>query len=149
MNVLRLENMGLAGTIDIDTLVGLRKLRSLSFMNNSFEGPMPTVKKLGAIKMLYLSLNRFSGDIPDDAFAGMNNLMIVHLARNQFTGKIPNSLVPLTRLMELGLQDNQFEGNIPDLPQNYWRAFNLSDNLLHGRIPARLSYLNSSSFMGT
>jgi hypothetical protein len=145
---LRLENMSLAGIIDVDTLVGLRTLRSLSFMNNSFEGPMPEVNKLGAIRVLYLSLNRFSGEILDDAFQGMNSLRKVHLARNQFTGKIPSSLVALTRLMELSLEGNQFEGNIPDFAQRKWTLFNLANNHLDGRIPTTLSNLNSSSFLG-
>jgi hypothetical protein len=145
---LRLENMSLAGIIDVDTLVGLRTLRSLSFMNNSFEGPMPEVNKLGAIRVLYLSLNRFSGEILDDAFQGMNSLRKVHLARNQFTGKIPSSLVVLTRLMELSLEGNQFEGNIPDFAQRKWTLFNLANNHLDGRIPTTLSNLNSSSFLG-
>ena len=62
--------MGLAGLIDINTLSELPALKTISFINNSFEGPLPDVKRLSLIGV-YLSQNRFSGDIPDDAFSGM------------------------------------------------------------------------------
>ena len=148
LNGLRLENISLSGMIDIDSLVMIPTLRSLSFMNNSFDGPMPTVKKLGWLKVLYLSLNRFSGDIMDDAFEGMNGLTKVYLARNEFTGKIPKSLVALPNLVDLSLEGNQFDGTIPDFPQRKWRVFNLANNHFEGRIPGSLSDMNSSSFMG-
>ncbi|KAJ6295199.1 hypothetical protein OIU78_023251 [Salix suchowensis] len=80
---LLLEDMGLNGTIDMDILMQLPKLRTLSFMNNSFEGPMPEVKKLASLRNLYLSnnSNNFKGQIPtslDDfspgSFAGNQGL---------------------------------------------------------------------------
>ena len=146
---LRLENMSLSGMIDMDALAEIPTLRSLSFMNNSFKGPMPTVKKLSLTRVLYLSLNGFSGDIPDDAFDGMNGLWKVYLERNEFTGKIPKSLVALPSLWELSLVGNQFEGKIPDFQQSQWRKFNLSYNNFVGPIPEKLSNLvNSSSFWG-
>lgn len=146
---LRLENMSLSGMIDTDALAEIPILRSLSFMNNSFKGPMPAVNKLNSTKVLYLSLNGFSGDIPDKAFEGMKSLWKVYLERNEFTGKIPESLVALPSLWELSLVGNQFEGNIPDFQQSQWRKFNLSYNNFVGPIPEKLSNLvNSSSFLG-
>ncbi|XP_075639746.1 putative LRR receptor-like serine/threonine-protein kinase At4g31250 [Castanea sativa] len=146
---LRLENMSLSGMIDTDALAEIPILRSLSFMNNSFKGPMPAVNKLNSTRVLYLSLNGFSGDIPDDAFHGMKSLWKVYLERNEFTGKIPESLVTLPSLWELSLVGNQFEGNIPDFQQSQWRKFNLSYNNFAGPIPGKLSNLvNSSSFLG-
>ncbi|KAJ8553167.1 hypothetical protein K7X08_023845 [Anisodus acutangulus] len=67
---LQLENLDLSGAIDIDSLLPLHFLRTLSFMNNNFKGAMPDWNKLGALKSLYLSNNSFSGQIPDDAFKG-------------------------------------------------------------------------------
>ncbi|KAF5456559.1 hypothetical protein F2P56_026029 [Juglans regia] len=145
---LRLENMSLTGIIDVDTLAELQTLRSLSFMNNSFDGLMPNMAKLGALKTLYLSHNRFSGEIKDDAFDGMNSLKKVYLARNEFMGKIPKSLAALPKLMELNLEGNRFEGKIPNFRSNGWKVFNLADNQLEGRIPKSLSKMNSSSFVG-
>ena len=51
---LQLENLRLMGQIDVDALVPLRSLRTISLMNNSFEGPMPEWKKLGTLKSLFL-----------------------------------------------------------------------------------------------
>ncbi|CBI18424.3 unnamed protein product, partial [Vitis vinifera] len=126
---LRLEGLGLNGAIDLDSLSSLRYLRTISFMNNSFEGPLPEIKKLVALKSVYLSNNHFSGDIPDDAFSGMAYLKKVHLANNKFTGKIPSSLATLPRLLHLA--------NV-----------NISNNMLGGPIPASLSRISSSSFSG-
>lgn len=145
---LQLENMGLTGTIDVDTLKQLPELRTLSFMNNNFKGPMPELNKLGALKSVYLSDNHFSGEIPGDAFAGMLSLKKVHLAQNNFTGAIPPSLTALPKLLELRLEGNQFEGQIPDFQQKELETFNVSNNALKGSIPAGLSYLNASSFAG-
>ncbi|KAJ6288031.1 hypothetical protein OIU76_008566, partial [Salix suchowensis] len=103
--------MGLNGTIDMDILMQLPKLRTLSFMNNSFEGPMPEVKKLASLRNLYLSNNSFSGKIDEDAFDGMSSLKEVYLAHNEFTGEIPRSLVLVRKLAKLSLEGNQFGGN--------------------------------------
>ncbi|KAF8392766.1 hypothetical protein HHK36_021003 [Tetracentron sinense] len=145
---LQLENMGLMGLIDVDSLMGLPNLRTVSFMNNSFEGPMPDIKKLGALKSLFLSNNNFSGEIPDEAFAGMGSLKKIYLANNEFTGKIPLSLVAVPRLLQLRLEGNQFQGKIPDFRQKDLRAFNVSNNELEGKIPAGLSKMDTSSFSG-
>ncbi|KAG7972944.1 hypothetical protein I3843_07G205900 [Carya illinoinensis] len=117
-------------------------------MSNSFEGPMPNMAKLGSLKTLYLSHNRFSGEIKDDAFDGMKSLKKVYLARNKFMGKIPKSLAALPKLMELNLEGNRFEGKIPNFRSNGWKVFYLADKQLEGRIPKSLSQMNSSSFVG-
>ena len=145
---LRLEGLGLNGAIDLDSLSSLRYLRTISFMNNSFEGPLPEIKKLVALKSVYLSNNHFSGDIPDDAFSGMAYLKKVHLANNKFTGKIPSSLATLPRLLVLRLDGNKFEGQIPDFQQKHLANVNISNNMLGGPIPASLSRISSSSFSG-
>uniref|UniRef100_F6H2V7 non-specific serine/threonine protein kinase n=1 Tax=Vitis vinifera TaxID=29760 RepID=F6H2V7_VITVI len=145
---LQLENMGLAGQIDIESLKELQMLRTISIMGNSFGGPMPAFKRLAALKSLYLSNNRFSGELPHDAFAHMNWLKKVHLAQNEFTGKIPKSLAKLPRLLEVLLENNNFEGKIPKFPQNELQMVNMSNNALEGRIPASLSKMDRSSFIG-
>ena len=145
---LQLENMGLAGQIDIESLKELQKLRTISIMGNSFGGPMPAFKRLTTLKLLYLSNNRFSGELPHDAFAHMNWLKKVHLAQNEFTGKIPKSLAKLPRLLEVLLENNNFEGKIPKFPQNELQMVNMSNNALEGRIPASLSKMDRSSFIG-
>ncbi|RQP02458.2 hypothetical protein POPTR_018G002600v4 [Populus trichocarpa] len=145
---LLLENMGLKGTIDIDILMQLPTLRTLSFMNNSFEGPMPEVKKLSSLRNLYLSNNNFSGKIDKDAFDGMSSLKEVYLAHNEFTGEIPRSLVLVQKLTKLSLEGNQFDGNLPDFPQENLTVFNAAGNNFKGQIPTSLADFSPSSFAG-
>ncbi|XP_061362533.1 pollen receptor-like kinase 5 [Gastrolobium bilobum] len=145
---LRLENMGLSGKVDVETLLELSNLLSFSVMNNSFEGSMPEFKKLVKLRALFLSNNKFSGEIPDDAFVGMNSLKRVFLAENGFTGHIPKSLADLSGVLDLDLHGNSFGGNIPEFQQNDFRVFNLSNNQLEGPIPQGLSNQDPSSFAG-
>ena len=145
---LQLENIGLSGSIDVNTLTGLSNLRTLSFMNNNFSGPIPELNKLIALKSIYLSNNRFSGDIPGNAFAGMIWLKKLHLSQNQFTGAIPASLATLPKLLELKLDGNQFSGQIPDFKQQDLQKVDVSNNGLEGSIPASLSKMNASMFSG-
>lgn len=145
---LKLENMGLSGAIDIDSLSAIPSIRTISLMNNKFEGPLPIINKLGSLKALYLSNNYFSGKIPDDAFQGMNSLKKLYMANNQFTGGIPLSLVELPKIQDLRLEANQFEGNIPEFKQDTLKSLNLATNQLEGPIPASLSHMDASAFSG-
>ncbi|XP_057510748.1 pollen receptor-like kinase 4 [Actinidia eriantha] len=146
---LQLEGMGLRGMINIEALTKLPNLRTISFMNNAFDGPMPQVKELGgALRGLFLSGNKFSGNIPDDAFTGMKSLRRVYLENNEFTGKIPKSLAELPILADAWLHGNQFEGEIPDFVSKQLRNVNLSNNRLQGPIPDSLQNMSQSSFSG-
>ncbi|KAI3957145.1 hypothetical protein MKW98_002772 [Papaver atlanticum] len=145
---LQLESMGLMGTIDVDTLTELPSLRTISFMNNSFDGPIPDIHKLGAIKSIFLSHNKFSGDIPKDNFKGMGSLKKLYLNDNMFTGKIPLSLLGLTKLLELRLDGNQFEGQIPNFEQKGLKFINFANNRLEGAIPESLSKMDKKYFAG-
>ena len=131
-----LENMGLSGTIDIDTLLNFSNLQSFSVKNNNFEGNMPIFNRVGRLKGIYLSHNKFSGDIPDNAFEGMKYLSKVYLDENEFTGRIPSSLAELPNLLDLDLHSNHFDGKIPEFKtKNTFRVFNVSNNNLEGEIP--------------
>ncbi|KAL2346858.1 hypothetical protein Fmac_000858 [Flemingia macrophylla] len=145
---LRLENMGLRGNISVDTLLELSRLNSFSVINNSFEGPMPAFKKLVSLRALFLSNNKFSGEILDDAFEGMTRLKRVFLAENEFTGHIPASLAKLPKLLDVDLHGNSFGGNIPEFQQRDFRVFDLSNNKLEGQIPESLSNKDPKSFAG-
>ncbi|KAK4427505.1 Pollen receptor-like kinase [Sesamum alatum] len=144
---LQLEKMGLKGKIDVDSLAPLPYLRTISFMGNSFEGPMPDWKKIGALKALFLSNNQFSGDIPGDAFKGMTSLKKVYLSNNKFTGHIPTSLES-PKLIELKLENNQFTGTIPAISSDNLKLLNLSHNQLEGPIPGPLLKMDPSGFSG-
>ncbi|GFP99102.1 probable LRR receptor-like serine/threonine-protein kinase rlk [Phtheirospermum japonicum] len=144
---LQLENMNLKGQIDVNSLVPLRFLRTLSFMNNSFEGIMPDWRKLGALKSLYLSNNQFSGQVPDDAFKSMTSLKKIYMANNRFAGPIPTSLES-PKLIELRLENNQFTGSIPAISSDNLKVLNVSNNQLDGPVPTELLNMDPSSFSG-
>lgn len=145
---LRLGGMGLSGKIDIDALLELQGLRSISIMNNTFSGPIPEFNQLGALKAVYLSKNQFSGEIPSDYFAKLESLKKVFLSDNKFMGKIPSSLAQLPNLIEIHFENNQFNGSIPSLDQPTLMTMNVSNNKLEGEIPATLSKFNATSFAG-
>ncbi|KAL5823818.1 hypothetical protein ACOSQ4_021718 [Xanthoceras sorbifolium] len=145
---LKLENLGLSGSPNLDALESLPNLRTISLMNNNLAGPLPSIKKLRILKSLYLTNNRFSGPIPDDAFSGMNSLKKIYLGNNQFTGKIPGSLPTLPNLSDLRLQGNQLQGTIPEFTQSQLKIVYLSNNDLEGPIPESLQKMDSSSFAG-
>ena len=146
---LRLENMGLKGEVNVDPLVYLSRMRTLSFMNNTLVGPWPSViGKLRNLRSVYLSYNHFSGAIPDDAFTGMKFLKKVFLTNNEFNGQIPSSLASLSRLMELRLDGNKFRGQVPRLEMPSLKKLNVSNNELEGPIPRSLSHMDPSSFAG-
>ncbi|GAB4854066.1 actin-regulating kinase prk1 [Ancistrocladus abbreviatus] len=145
---IRLENLGLSGKIDVDSLVGLSRLRTMSFMHNNFGGSLPEIKELKAIQAIFLSYNNFEGPIDAKAFEGGSRLRKVHLDHNKFTGEIPASLIELKKLVELRLEENQFQGKIPDLKQPSLKALNLSNNQLEGPIPDSLAKIDPSAFAG-
>ena len=117
-------------------------------MNNNFDGGMPKIKKLSALKSIFLSNNQFSGKIEEGALSGMGYLKKVHLANNKFSGEIPESLALLPRLLELRVEGNQFEGHIPDFGPSQFQSFNLSNNQFEGRIPPNLARMEVTSFLG-
>ncbi|KAL2457351.1 Pollen receptor-like kinase 3 [Forsythia ovata] len=145
---LHLGNLGLSGKIDVDALVNIPAIRSLGFMSNSFSGPIPEFRRMGALKGLYLSGNQFSGQIPSDYFTNMSGLKKVWLSGNKFTGAIPSSLVKLSHLIEVHLENNQFSGIIPPFEQPTLISIDLSNNNLEGEIPPGLVKFKASSFKG-
>lgn len=118
-------------------------------MNNTLVGGWPRViSKLGSLRSVYLSYNHFSGQIPDDAFAGMKFLKKVFLTNNEFNGPIPSSLASLSRLMELRLDGNKFKGQVPRFQIDTLKKLNVSNNELEGPIPSSLSHMDPSCFAG-
>jgi len=145
---LQLEGMSLSGKLDLGALKSLPGLRTLSFMDNEFTGPMPDVKELGGLRAIFLSGNEFSGTIPADAFAGMGWLKKIVLSSNNFSGPIPASLADVPKLVALQLNDNKFQGKIPDLKQKELKDVNLANNELEGEIPASLKNIKPDMFAG-
>ncbi|KAJ8567849.1 hypothetical protein K7X08_020571 [Anisodus acutangulus] len=110
---LNLENLGLSGTIDLDILKDLPGLRTISVLDNKFQGSLPTLNKLPLLKSAYFSNNKFSGPIDGKIFEGMNTLKKLYLAENEFTGQLPPIIGELPNFKELNVKNNKFEGPIP------------------------------------
>ncbi|KAL2247228.1 UNVERIFIED_CONTAM: hypothetical protein Sindi_2575100, partial [Sesamum indicum] len=66
------------------------------------------------LEEIYLSRNRFSGDI-QQAFTGCisRSLPFLYLGSNKFSGQIPKNLGELSKLQERDLVDNNFSGPLP------------------------------------
>lgn len=139
--------MKLKGVIDIPSLEELPYLRTISLMNNDFDNEWPDLNLLVGLKALFLSNNKFSGEIPAQAFQGMQWLKKIHLSNNQFTGPIPTSLATMPRLLELRLDGNNFTGSIPNF-EHALKSFSVANNQLAGDIPAILRNMPASSFAG-
>ncbi|PIN20654.1 Serine/threonine protein kinase [Handroanthus impetiginosus] len=105
-----LESMGLTGEIKNDAFVNLAELSILSFTNNSI-----------------------SGNLMD--FANNQKLRKIDLSGNKFLGEIPLSLLYLSSLESLLLQENNLTGPIPAFNQSSLKTFNVSHNNLSGPIP--------------
>ncbi|CAL5328705.1 hypothetical protein CsSME_00008899 [Camellia sinensis var. sinensis] len=145
---IHLTSMGLSGKIDIDVLLELPNLRTITLINNHFSGPLPPFNRIGALKGLYLSFNNFSGEIPLDFFSKMGSLKKVWLSGNKFTGRIPESFGQIPHLIELHIEKNEFSGLIPPMEQSSLISLDLSDNKLEGEIPASMSRFDPGTFKG-
>lgn len=90
---LRFENMGFLGSIDVNFFIRLYRLRSVSFMNNSFGGLMFDFRKLKVLKSIFIFFNNFEGFIDFNVFEGMKCLRKVYLVYNKFSGEFLNLLI--------------------------------------------------------
>ncbi|KAI4344629.1 hypothetical protein L6164_011833 [Bauhinia variegata] len=140
---LHLTNFGLSGKIDIQALLEIRGLRTLSLVNNSFSGPMPEFNKLGALKTLLLTGNQFSGPIAADFFSTLDSLKKIWISSNKFSGNLPATLTELEFLIELHVENNEFSGPIPDMKQNL-KSVDFSNNKFEGQIPEGMAKYGNS-----
>lgn len=120
-----LDNMGLHGNFKSDSFFNLTELSSLSFRNNSI-----------------------FGNLVD--FSNNRKLKNINFSGNKLTGSIPGSVLSLSSLESLQLQDNELTGPIPWLNQSSLTQFNVSINNLLGQIPTTqaLSAFTYSSYFG-
>nr|Q40902.1 RecName: Full=Pollen receptor-like kinase 1 [Petunia integrifolia]AAA33715.1 receptor kinase [Petunia integrifolia subsp. inflata] len=145
---LQLENLDLSGVIDIDSLLPLHFLRTLSFMNNSFKGQC----------LIGISLEPSSHcTCPIIASPVRSRMMLpgYDLSQEALFGKqpiqrqhphLPGYLLP--QVFELSLENNRFTGSIPHFPPNVLKVLNLSNNQLEGPIPPALSLMDPTTFSG-
>ncbi|KAH0764216.1 hypothetical protein KY285_000087 [Solanum tuberosum] len=167
INCKNLELLDLGNNALNDTfpkwLGDLPKLQILKLRSNKFYGPIRTDNLFAQIRVIDLSSNGFSGDLPVNLFRNFQAMKIIgensgtrEYVGVPFTFLYTNSLIVTTKGLdhELGrvltsnmiidLSKNRFEGHIPSIIGDLigLRALNLSHNVLEGHIPASLQNLS-------
>jgi len=100
-------------------------------------GKIPsTVYNLDRLITLDLSENHLSGPLPS-TLGRMTNLLYLSLQMNSLSGTIPPAVNSLKQIQEFELWHNSLSGTIPSLgSMKALRIFDVSDNNLHGPLPA-------------
>ncbi|KAI5560284.1 hypothetical protein BDE02_16G037100 [Populus trichocarpa] len=124
--------------------VKLEQLTTIWFLklsNNNLGGQIPiSVFNSSGLAFLYLSGNKFWGQISDFPLYGWKAWQVLNLSNNQFSGLLPRSFVNFTELGVLDLSKNHFKGPIPRdfCKLDKLEYLDLSKNNLSGYIPSCL-----------
>ncbi|XP_043719822.1 receptor-like kinase TMK4 [Telopea speciosissima] len=89
---------------------GIRNL----WLNNQvlgLSGPIDVIGTMTQLSQVWLHQNAFTGSIPD--LSNCTTLFDLQLRGNQFTGVIPSSLMSLSHLVNVSLDNNNFQGPYP------------------------------------
>ncbi|KAL6988323.1 Leucine-rich repeat receptor-like protein kinase pxc1 [Sarracenia purpurea var. burkii] len=145
---LSLPSLDLRGPVD--SLSSLDQLRFLDLHGNRLNGTLDPIVNCTNLKLLYLSSNDFSGEIPS-RISSLIRLLRLDLSNNNLKGPIPDSISNLTRLLTLRLQNNELSGAVPrfldSLPS--LKELNFSNNELYGHLPEDLqTKFGDRSFSG-
>ncbi|XP_057455559.1 receptor-like protein kinase HSL1 [Lotus japonicus] len=143
---LHLDNSQLSGHFPT-TLCRLPSLTSLSLSNNNLNSSLSTtaLSACTSLNHLNLSLNLFSGPIPD-TLPNLPHLRLLDLSFNNFSGSIPTTFGNFQHLHSLSLVSNLLTGTIPATLGNISTLQELHlayNNLLTGTIPASLGNLTN------
>ena len=94
------------------------------------------VKIQTALSTIDLSLNNFTGEIPE-SIAKLKSLKLLNLSHNCLKGNIPPSVGNLTSLESLDLSSNLLTGRIPMelIDLTFLEIFRVAHNQLEGLIP--------------
>ncbi|OWM76542.1 receptor-like protein 20 [Punica granatum] len=122
---------------------------SMTIINKGVE--MEYEKIFGYFKVVDLSSNNFTGEIPD-SIASLDGLHLLNLSNNMLIGSVSPSMAALMQLESLDLSQNELLGDIPlQLTQLTFLAFfNVSYNNLSGPIPRGKQFdsFQSNSYLG-
>ncbi|XP_042412538.1 receptor-like protein EIX2 [Zingiber officinale] len=110
----------------------------LILSNNHINGSIPSfICKWEQLRILDLSYNRLSGEIPKCWQEANTNLDFIHLGNNKLTGEIPSSIGNLIGLASLHLDNNDLSGQLPMSLKNCTKlhVIDLRGNNFIGSIP--------------
>ncbi|WMV06881.1 hypothetical protein MTR67_000266 [Solanum verrucosum] len=144
-------------------LGGLPHLQILKLRSNKFYGPIRTKNLFAQIRVIDLSSNGFSGELPVSLFQNFQAMKIIgeNSGTREYVADIysyyyTNSLIVTTKGLDhelprvlttqiiIDLSSNRFEGCIPSIIGDLvgLRTLNLSHNVLEGHIPESLQHLS-------
>ncbi|KAK8650813.1 hypothetical protein V6N13_140437 [Hibiscus sabdariffa] len=106
-------------------------------------------KTLGLLKVIDLSCNKLSGEIPKE-IASLRGLISLNLSTNMLKGSITGVIGQLIALESLDLSANHLSGEIPQSLSrlSFLSVLDLSNNNLSGKIPSgtQLQSFNATSY---
>jgi Leucine-rich repeat (LRR) protein len=122
-----LHDNKLTGSIE-ETFKGCRNLTELNLLGNHFHGEIPGYLSELPLVTLELSLNNFTGMLPESLWES-STLLQISLSNNQITRQFPRSIGRLSSLERLQIDNNYLEGPIP---RSIGSLRNLTILSLHG-----------------
>ncbi|ESR34610.1 hypothetical protein CICLE_v10004293mg [Citrus x clementina] len=141
LETLDLSHNKLSGNIP-SSIFNMHTLKLLDFRDNQLFGSLSSfIFNMSSMLGIYLSINRFSGELPANICKNLPNLKKLLLGRNMFHGKIPSTLSKCKQLEGLYLRFNNLSGAIPKEIGNLTKLKDiiLNDNELRG---INLEFLN-------
>ncbi|KAK2415327.1 receptor kinase TMK4 [Trifolium repens] len=144
LETLDLEATNMMGKLDSDTYFFFENLHTFFISHNKIRGNPLEYLAQSPIRYLQLNNNKFSGTI--SFISSMSNLSQAWLHNNGFKGRIPN-MSNCTNLFDLQLQSNGLTSFVPSslLNLSSLKIIFLDNNKLHGPIPVfRKSVVNAT-----
>ncbi|CAH8269655.1 unnamed protein product [Arabidopsis lyrata] len=139
-----------SGNDTILPIVGfLQGLRVLDLSSNGFSGELPSnIWILTSLLQLNMSTNSLFGSIPTGV-GGLKVAEILDLSCNLLNGTVPSEIGGAVSLKKLHLQRNRLSGQIPAQISNCsaLNAINLSENELSGAIPGSIGSLSNLEYI--
>ncbi|CAJ2673203.1 unnamed protein product [Trifolium pratense] len=134
LDTLDLEATNMMGPLHPETFIWFEYLLTFFISHNKIYGNLPQSPENSRVRYLQLNNNRFEGTI--SVISTMSNLSQAWLHNNKFAGRIPN-MSNCANLSDLQLQSNHLIGLIPPslLALSSLNIISLDNNVLHGPIP--------------